>query len=106
MHIEMPEIPRTFIRHTKVNQILCHTIEDFDYEEQAAVYYFCFLGLPISEIAALTQLSQPHVVGALTLYSERLKSKLDVFKKAVPHDADDLLPVSEILSTEIWENIV
>ena len=95
--IEMPQIPKSFINHARIRSVLCHTIEEFAFEEQVAVYWYCFLALPISEIAELTELSQDHVAGALTLYSQRLSMKLNLFKKALHYDADDALPVSEIL---------
>ena len=104
--IKMPEIPRAFIQHSQVRHVLCHTIDEFDCEEQAAIYYYCFMDLPVSEIAALTKLSQNHVASALALYSERLEAKLRLFKKAIPFSADDLLPVTEILSIEFWEKTV
>ncbi|MCL2391957.1 MAG: hypothetical protein FWC66_05025 [Oscillospiraceae bacterium] len=97
MRIEMPEVPKAFITRDKVKLVLCHTAEDFGYEEQQALYFYCFLNKPISEIAEKIGLSQSHVVSVLRLYSERLTNKLNLFKKALPYDADDVLPVSEIL---------
>jgi len=95
--LEMPKVPRAFIARSKVKLVLCHLAKDFGHEEQQALYFYCFLNKPISEIAEKVGLSQAHVVSVLGLYSERLTSKLDLFKKALPYDADDVLPVSEIL---------
>jgi len=93
----MPGIPRAFITRGKIKLILCHTAEDFGYEEQQALYLYCFLKIPIDEIAGKIGLSQNHIASVLVLYSERLTTKLDFFKRAMPYDANDLLPVSEIL---------
>jgi len=99
----MPEVPRAFITQGKVKLVLCHTVKDFGYEEKQAIYFYCFLNKPIGEIAEKVGLSQAHVVSVLGLYSERLTNKLDLFKKAIPYDPDDLLPVSEILLQDyVW----
>ena len=97
MRVEMPDIPSAFIKRDKIKLVLCHTTEEFGYEEQQALYLYCFLKTPISEIAEKVDLSQNHIKSVLALYSERLTSKLNLFKKALPYDADDVLPVSEIL---------
>ena len=94
---EMPKVPRAFVNHANIKLVLLHTAEDFGFEEQQAIYFYSLLDAPISEIADKTGLSQNHVTCVLKLYSERLASKLDLFKRAVPYDANDLLPVSEIL---------
>ena len=97
MHPEMPKVPRAFIKRVKIKLILCHIAEDFGHEEQQALYLYCFLNAPIDEIAEKVGLSQSHVASVLGLYSERLKSKLDFFKRAMLYDANDLLPVNEVL---------
>ena len=97
MCIEMPGIPKAFIKRVKIKLVLCHTAEEFGYEEQQALYLYCFLKTPIEEIAEKVGLSQNHVKSVLVLYSERLANKLNLFKKAIPYDAGDLLPVSEII---------
>jgi len=104
--LKMPEVPRAFISHAKVKHVLCDTVEDFGFEEQEALYFYCFLNLPISEISKSTGLSHNHVVSVLCLYSERLSTKLSIFKKALPYDANDLLPISEILLPEPSDDIV
>ena len=95
--IEMPGIPKAFINQAKIKLVLCHTAEEFGYEEQQALYHYCFYKTPIGEIAEKVGLSQNHVKSVLVLYSERLASKLDLFKRAIPYNADDLLSVNEIL---------
>ena len=99
----MPDVPRVYIEHPKIKYVLSHTIEEFDFEEKIAVYFYCFLDLPINEIAELTELSQSRVASVLGLYSERLKFKLGVFKKAISYDVNDMLPVSELLFLEFEE---
>jgi len=99
--VKMPEIPMAFIRHSQVRHVLSHTVERFDFEEQIAIYLYCILELPIDEIAISTELSENHIVSVLTLYVERLSFKLDLFKKAVPYNADELAHISEMLVSEV-----
>ena len=106
MQLKVPEIPKAFTQHKNVMMILCSTIEEFGHEEQQALYYYCYLRVPICDIAKKVGLSQGHVASVLGLYLERLTNQLDFFKKAVPYDNSDLLPVSEILSLEHLEQIV
>jgi len=80
--------------------VLSHTIESFGCEEQEAIYVYCILDLPVSDIAKLTELSPNHVANTLMLYSERLAAKLSIFKRAVPYNESDMLPVSEMLLAE------
>jgi len=94
----MPKIPKVFIEHPRVKYELRDTIEAFNVEEQEAICLYCLLDMPISEITEATELSQTHVVSVLILYSERLKFKLGVFKKAMPYNASDLLSISEMYS--------
>jgi len=98
--IKMPEVPAAFIHNFQARKILRHAVERFDFEEQVAIYLYCFLGLPISEIAESTKLSENSIVCILTLYAERLSFKIDVFKKAIPYCADDLVPITEVLALE------
>jgi len=73
------------------------TVSEFNFEERAAIYLYCLAKLPISEIVTATDLSTLHVISTLILYSEKLISKLSLFKEAVPYDANDLVPVREML---------
>ena len=95
--LNMPSIPRAFVNHSNAKLILCDTVEGFGFEEQQAIYFYCFLNEPISNIAEKVGLTQAHVASVLGLYSARLTGKLDLFKKALPYDEDDLLHVSELL---------
>jgi len=98
--ITMPNIPEAFLKHDKVKHVFFHIINDFDYEERVAIYFYCFENLPISEIADLTKLSQDHVASVLTLYCEKLAGKVYFFKKAMPYSIDDHVTVREILLPE------
>ena len=100
MPIKMPKIPRVFIDHKRVKLALYHVIDEFGYEEKIAIYYYCFAGLSIENIALMTELTQEHVTSVLTLYSERLSSKLDIFEKALPYNQDDVLHVSHMLALQ------
>jgi len=98
--LKMLQIPRAFIEHSKIRYALSNTIESFCPEEKQAIYIHCVLGLPISDIANFTELSQKHVVDVLGLYSERLASKLHIFQRSAPYNPNDVLPVSELLFME------
>jgi len=98
--IKMPKIPRAFIDHAKISQVLYFTINEFNYEERVIIYLYCLVGFPISKIASLTELSSLYIVSALTLFSEKLVFKLTIFKKAVKYDADDLISIGEMLAIE------
>ena len=102
--LKMPKIPRAFVEHEKFKDILCTTASIFNQEELEAIHVHCILGLPVNKISKLTELTPNHVASVLGLYSERLELKLRLFKKAIPYDADDLLPVSEILLIEISDS--
>jgi len=93
----MPDIPRAFIVNNNAKRILAHTVEEFGFEEQQVIYYYCYLSMPVDGIAWLLELSELHVTSVLGLYSERVKSLLTFFKKALPHDANDGLHIKEIL---------
>ena len=97
MRLEMPKVPRVFIKHERIKFLLCHTAEEFGFEEQQALYFFCYLNAPLSVISEKTGLSQNHVASVLGLYSERLTNQLNLFKRTMSYDANDVLPVNEIL---------
>jgi len=96
--INMPQIPRAFVCNGNALRILTHAVEEFGYEERQAIYFYCYLSMPISGIAKATDLTETHVTSVLGLYSERVKSLLTFFKRALPHDARDGLHVREILA--------
>jgi len=101
--INMPQIPKAFMENSLISQVLRLTINEFNYEEKMIIFLYCFVKLPINEIAALTKLTPFRVVSTLVLYSERLEFKLDVFKKAVPYDTTNLISVGEMFDLENME---
>jgi len=101
LQINMPEIPRAFVANRKTLRILAHAVEEFGFEEQQVIYYYCHMSVPIHGIAWLLEMTELHVASVLGLYSERVKSLLDFFKKALPHDSSDWLDIKEILNIEV-----
>jgi len=93
----MPEIPRAFINNANARRILSHMVEEFAFEEQQVIYYYCYLSMPVTGIAKVMDLTEMHVVSVLGLYCERVKSLLAFFTRALPHDSHDRLNVKEIL---------
>ena len=93
----MPDIPRAFIDNSKAKRILSYTVEEFAFEEQQVIYYYCYLAEPIQGIAQVLGLTELHVTSVLGLYCERIKYLLAFFKKALPYDSHDKLNVKEIL---------
>jgi len=78
-------------------QVLCATVEDFSHEEQQAIYLYHYMELSCPSIARILELTEQHVISALGLYTERLASKLELFKKVQPYDDADMLHVRDIL---------
>jgi len=97
VRLEMPKVPRAFMNRAEIKRILCHTAAEFGFEEQQALYFYCLLDVPINEISEKVGLSQNHVASVLGLYTERLTNQLNLFKRTMPYDPKDVLPVSEIL---------
>jgi len=97
MIIHTPEVPKSFARHPKVMEALYAIVEDFNFEEQQAIYYHHHTKLSPQTIANVLELTEPHVISALTLYAERLASRIDLFKRTLPHDADDTMQPGDIL---------
>ena len=94
----MPQIPRAFINHAKINQVFYHTTAQFTFEEQAVIYLYYLVGFSLQKISRLTGLSMAHIRSILILYSKRLEDKVDIFKKAVPYDKNDTVLIGEMLS--------
>jgi len=95
--IVIPDIPKSFLDHDRAKSVLCHTLNEFDDDEQAVIFYYCYLNLSIDEISELIDLSPAHVKSVLIIYAEKLTFKLDVFMKCLPYNSEDLLPVGAIL---------
>jgi len=95
--LKKTSIPKAFIKNDDTRWILCDVINDFRHEEKQAIYYCCVLDVTIEDVAKKIALSPNHVASALGLYSERLESKLCFFRKIMPYDENDLLPIGEML---------
>jgi len=96
----MPKVPRDFVNNPKIAMVLHHTINEFDFEEQDVIHLYGVVKLPVREIITLTNFTPSRVISILTLYSERLASKLSVFRKAIPYGTADSVSVAEILELE------
>ena len=99
-----PRIPKAFALHDKIMQVLDATISEFGHEEQQALYFHHFLGLPLGDISLTTHLSENHVASTLGLYAARLNAKVELFKKAEPYNENDMLQIRDILLP--WQNEV
>jgi len=99
-NVDMPKIPKEFVENSPIIQVLQETINEFNCEEKSIIYLYCFISLSVNEIATLSELSTSYVVSTLVLYSEKLAFKLDVFKKAVPYDDIDLVPIQELFELD------
>ncbi|MCL1786506.1 MAG: hypothetical protein FWG38_00855 [Defluviitaleaceae bacterium] len=95
-----PTIPKAFVEDANARWVLSDIINDFYHEEKQAIYYSYAWDGAAENIGEKIELSQTHVASALWLYRERLTSKLDFFKRIIPHDENDHVPVSEILFPE------
>jgi len=94
-------VPRTFIQDCGTKNVLGDIINDFNFEEKQAIYYYFGTDCAsIDEISKVTELSQNHTLSVLNLYWERLSLKLDFFKKIIHYDQDDLLLISDLLFLE------
>ena len=93
-----PTVPRAFVTHPKIKYAVYCLIEGFGYEEQQAIGYFYYLDdVSIKEIAEKTELTENRVLSSIGLYAERLEAKLEFFKRILPYDTSDVLPITEIL---------
>jgi len=104
--IAIQKIPRAFIADAQINQVLSLTVDEFNYEEKIIIYLHCLVELDINKIADLTEMPRWYVTSTLVLYYKRLSFKLNVFKKAVSYDVNDLVPIREMFEFEIEENVV
>jgi len=95
--LHIPKIPKAFLVHNNIVQILGATAYEFDFEEQQAIYYFHFMDLSPGTIARVVQLSKRHVMSTLGLYAARLEAKLDFFKKVQPYNENETVQVRDIL---------
>jgi len=101
MHkIEIPQISESLLNNSLISQLLFMTINEFTFEEKTVIYLYCFVELPISEIANLTELDTSYIEGILTIYSERLAFKLGILKKAAFYDTSHQVPIKELFEME------
>jgi len=92
-----PSIPKVFVMQGKVLQLLQAVIDDFDFEEQQAIYFYYHMDLALGDIAGAVGLSEQHVAAVLGLYTERLSGRLELLKKAMTFEEGDSLPIRDIL---------
>jgi len=97
MHLPKLQIPRAFSLHHKIMEVLYATVEEFNPEEQQAIYYHYYLELSPRTISKTLELTEQHVISALGLYAERLANRINLFKRTMPHDDNDMMQASEIL---------
>ena len=97
MEIKMPDIPRSFIANNHAKRILAHAVDEFGFEERQVIYYYCYLSVPVQGIAWL-EMTEPHVISVLGLYSARIINLLELFKKVLPHDSNDEISIKAILT--------
>ena len=99
-----PTVPRAFVTHPKIKYAVYCLIEGFGYEEQQAIGYFYYLtDASIKEIAEKTELTENRVSSSICLYAERLEAKLELFKRILPYDTGDVLPITEILFHDVFD---
>ena len=79
--VAMPLIPKQFLDDLPIAKILASTINEYEMEEQAAIYLYCTIDLPIKDIAIMTALDELPVRDTLLRFSKNLSFKLETFKK-------------------------
>lgn len=100
-------VPKAFIENISTKTVLQDVVNDFSFEEKQVIYYYFAMETPTaSEVTRVTELSTNHVDSVLNLYIERLNSKIDFFKKIIDYNADELVPVSELLFLEPMPQLV
>ena len=92
----MALIPKQFTTHPKISLVLHYTVEEFNFEEQAIIYLYYLANTPIEEIAHNTALSSLYVTSTITLYAQRLDQKVQLFKRAVAYNPQDLITTAEM----------
>jgi len=102
----MPQIPKAFLDSPLASQILILVTNGFVSDQKGIIYLYCFVNLPISEIESLTGLSNLYIVSTLASYSRVLTLMLDAFKRVIPYDATNLVPVAELFEHEIEKGVV
>ena len=49
------QIPKDFLDHSRISQVLHHIIHEFNHEEQATIFLYYLVEMSVDEIAALTK---------------------------------------------------
>lgn len=101
--IRMPKIPEPFLDNARIASALYFTIEEFDFQEKALIFLYCYIGMTIYEVAALTKLAVSYVESILTVYAFRLKQRVDVFRKAAHCHKAKQVSVYEMFEREAME---
>jgi len=94
------KIPKVFLEHPKIKYLFHGLIDQFNFEEKRAIYFYYFSDKGIDEIIAVTDMTFTHVESVLQLYTERLEAKVKFFKKILPYNSNDQFSVSELLFSE------
>ncbi|MCL2353161.1 MAG: hypothetical protein FWC69_00860 [Defluviitaleaceae bacterium] len=94
------KIPKSFIDHDDIRYLMYDLLNDFNYEEKQAIYFYCILDVSISDVAKAVQLSKEYVIIVLNLYLEKLNIKLSFFKSFMYYEEEDFLLIDEMLLSE------
>lgn len=102
--IVIPKIPSQFLNNPLISQVLASTLQEFNFEEQAAIFLYCVIDLPIKEISEKIELSILYVTSTLVLFSEKLSFKLGVFEGAVSN-VGSKVSIKELFQLEIVKEL-
>ena len=100
-NVVIPKIPKTFLENDLIRQVLYHTIAEFNFEEQMAIFLYCFVKMPMDEISDLEGMPLNYVASVLVLYAQRLNFKVETFKKAVFYDVNCQIDIKEMFEIEM-----
>lgn len=98
--IVMPKIPMQLFSNSSVAMVLCSTINEFNFEEQTAIYLYCADNFPVNKIVAMTELPTLYVASTLRMFAERLSFKLSVFERTIAADNCEKVPIKQLFELE------
>ena len=98
--LKQKKLPKAFLSNIDIKYILCDIINGFDHEERQAIYLYSLLDITLDEISQVTGISKKHVASAISLYFERLMSKIRFFQSFMSYNGNELLSISEVLLLE------